>query len=114
MTFLQRFKYYGFGVILGCLIAYMLLIRGRGCYAWTPNDRVINQLAVDSVVIDESVQLPFPDSLLIEHIKASEVVFDESLVRDVACKEYQLESDAERMRFKVCKREIRLIDYRPQ
>lgn len=111
MTFLQRFGYFGFGLALGCMLVYVLLIRDRDFPAWTPNGRVLEELAVDSVIIDPSVHLPFADSLLVDHIKASDVKFDESLVRDVPCREYQLESDEERMRFKICKSEIRLYQY---
>lgn len=114
MSFVQRLGYFGFGLALGCMLVYILLIRDREFPAWTPNGRVLEELAVDSVVIDPSVQLPFADSLLVQHVKASDVKFDESLVRDVPCREYQLESDAERMRFKICKTEIRLIEYRPK
>lgn len=112
MNFLQRFGYFAFGLGLGCMLVYALLIRGRNDLpAWLPGDRVIQDLAVDTIIIDAGVVLPFPDSLLIDHIKASEVKFDESLVRDVPCKEYQLESETERMRFKHCRTEIRLTDY---
>ncbi|MBI1288121.1 MAG: hypothetical protein GC178_11165 [Flavobacteriales bacterium] len=114
MSFLQRFGYYLFGVALGSMLVYVWLIRGRDFPAWTPSGRVLQELAVDSVVIDPGVHLPFADSLLVQHIKACDVKFDESVVRDVPCKEYQLESEKERMRFKVCRSEIRLYEYDPK
>lgn len=113
MTFLQRLGYFGFGLALGCMLVYILLIRDREFPAWTPEGRVLEELAVDSVVIDPAVLLPFPDSLLISRIKASDVRFDQSLVRDVPCREYQLESESDRMRFRICKTEIRLYEYEP-
>lgn len=111
MSFVQRFGYFAFGIGLGCILVYALLIRDRELPAWLPDDRVIQELAVDTLVIDPSIKLPFADSLLIKHIEDSDVLFDESLVRDVPCREYQLESDSERMRFKVCKTEIRLYEF---
>ena len=114
MNFLTRLSYFAFGAGLGCLLVYALLIQDREFPAWLPEDRVIEELAVDSVVIAEGVQLPFPDSLLVARIKSSDVLFKESKVRDVECKEYQLESDVERMRFQICKDKIRLIAYEPK
>ena len=113
MTFLQRLGYFGFGMGLGCILVYVLLIRDREFPAWTPEGRVLEELAVDSVIVDPSVQLPFADSLLPARIKQCDVKFDESLVRDVPCREYQIESDTERMRFRICKTEIRLYEYEP-
>ncbi len=111
MNFLHRFKFFSIGVGLGCLIVYALLIRDRDFPAWLPSDRVLEELAVDSVIIGNGIQLPFADSLLREHILNSDVLFDESKVRDMACREYQLESEAERMRFKICNKRIELYQY---
>lgn len=114
MNFLHRFKFFAIGVGLGCLVVYGLLIRDRDFPAWLPEDRVLEELAVDSIIIRDGVQLPFADSLLAEHILDSDVIFDESSVRDMACREYQLESDTERMRFKICNKRIELYEYKPK
>jgi len=114
MNFVQRLGYFGLGTGLGCLIVYALLIRDRDFPAWLPSDRVLEELAVDSVIVANDIQLPFADSLLKEHILNSDVLFDESKVRDMACREYQLESDTERMRFKICNKQIRLYQYEPK
>ena len=111
MSFLRRLGYFGFGVGLGCVLVYALLIKDREFPAWLPEGRVIEELAVDSVVIRQNVVLPFPDSLLVSKIKESSVLFDESIVRDALCKEYQLESENNRMRFEICKTQISLIKY---
>jgi hypothetical protein len=112
--FLHRFKFFAIGVGLGCLIVYGLLIKDRDFPAWLPGDRVLEELAVDSIIIGNDIQLPFADSLLKEHILNSDVLFDESKVRDMACREYQLESDTERMRFKICNKQIELYQYEPK
>ena len=109
--FLHRFKFFAIGVGLGSLIVYGLLIKDRDFPAWLPEDRVLEELAVDSVIIRDGVQLPFADSLLAERILNSDVLFDESSVRDMACREYQLESETERMRFKICNKRIELYQY---
>ncbi|MCF8276204.1 MAG: hypothetical protein K9J17_05660 [Flavobacteriales bacterium] len=114
MNFFQRFGYFAFGTALGCLLVYALLIRDRDFPAWLPADRVIEELAVDSVVIAQGIELPFADSLLVSRIKESDVLFNESKVRDTPCKEYQLESDLERMRFKICNSQILLYQYEPK
>ncbi|MBP9152962.1 MAG: hypothetical protein KBF73_11810 [Flavobacteriales bacterium] len=114
MNFIQRLGYFGIGIGLGCLIVYALLIRDRDFPAWLPGDRVLEELAVDSVIVANDIQLPFPDSLLKGHILNSDVLFDESKVRDMACREYQLESDTERMRFKICNKQIRLYQFEPK
>lgn len=100
-----------FGVVLGSMLVYALLIRDREFPAWLPEDRVIEELAVDSVVIGNGIELPFPDSVLTDRIEACEVLFSESIVRDAPCKEYQLESETERMRFEICEKQITLIRF---
>ncbi len=113
-SFLHRFKFFAIGVGLGCLIVYGLLIKDRDFPAWLPGDRVLEELAVDSVKIASSIHLPFADSLLSEHILSSDVLFDESKVRDMACREYQLDSEVERMRFRICNKRIELYEYEPK
>ncbi len=93
------------------MLVYVLLIRDREFPAWLPEDRVLEQLAVDSVLIPSNINLPFPDSILPERVMTCEVLFKESVVRDKPCKEYQLQSEKERMRFEVCKKTISLMEY---
>ena len=112
MSFARRFGYFLFGVGLGCLLVYALLIRDRDFPAWLPEDRVLEELAVDSVIISESVILPFADSLLTGRILECDVLFSESVVRNQPCKEYQLQSKIERMRFEICEKQITLIQYK--
>ena len=111
MNFVQRLGYFGFGVGLGCLIVYALLIKDRDFPAWLPEDRVLEELAVDSIIVSPELGIKFPDSILIEKILESDVLFRESVVRDTECREYQLESEKERMRFKICEKQIELYQY---
>ena len=95
------------------MLVYALLIRDREFPAWLPEDRVLEELAVDSLIISKTVNLPITDSVLMKRIKESDVLFNESIVRDQPCKEYQLESEHERMRFEICPETITLIEYGP-
>lgn len=111
MNFRQRLGYFGFGVGLGCMLVYGLLIKGRDFPAWLPEGRVLEELAVDSIQIGQGVEITFSDSILIEKIKKSDVLFRESIVKAEPCREYQLQSDEERMRFKICDSYIELSEY---
>ena len=113
MNFLHRFKYFAFGLLLGSLIVYTLLFRNRDSLpAWTPNDRVLQELRLaDTILIDPSVELPFPDSLLLQRVAKSSVRFGESDVRSGSCRVYQLDSKEDRMRFSICKDTVTLVGY---
>jgi len=116
VNFLHRFKYFAFGLLLGSLIVYTMLFRHRDSLpAWTPNDRVLQELRLaDTIIIDPSVELPFPDSLLLKRVARSSVRFGESDVRSGACRVYQLDSKEDRMRFSICKDAVILVGYAPK
>lgn len=113
MNFLERFKYYAFGLGLGALMVYMMLIRNReDLPVWTPNDRVLQELRLATITVTDSIALPFPDSLLKGKIKASSVIFSESDVRSDTCRTYQLDAEKERMRFRICGKSAELVQYK--
>lgn len=116
MNFLHRFKYFAFGLLLGSLIVYGLLFKNRDSLpAWTPNDRVIQELMLaDTILIEPSVVLPFPHSALSQRVASSSVRFGESDVRSGACRVYQLDSKEDRMRFTICKDTVTLVGYAPK
>lgn len=112
MNFIHRLKYYIFGLLIGSLMVYVILFRHRDeMPAWTPNDRVIQELRLAEKTIDEGVTIPFPDSLLNDRIKASSVSFSESDVRSGPCRVYQLHSESESMRFSICGGKATLLGY---
>jgi len=111
MSFLQRLGYFGFGVGMGCLLVYALLIRDRDLPAWLPEGRVLEQITSGPMNVAPDVHLGFADSLLLDRIQGCEVLFRESVVRDTPCKEYQLQSEWERMRFRICNDTVELIRY---
>ncbi len=111
MKLLERFKYFGFGIAIGCSLVYFMLVKDREFPAWLPEDRVIEELTIGPISVSPEVELPFADSLLEGRIDASEVLFDESNVRENPCRKYQLESDLERMRVSICDSVVTLIEY---
>jgi len=112
MNLKQRFAYFGFGTGLGCLLVYFMLLKDREFPAWLPEDRVLEELTMYPIDIAEGIQLPFADSLLPSSIMKSDVLFNESDVRREPCRTYQLESETERMRMKICDEQVSLIDYK--
>ncbi|MCF8257396.1 MAG: hypothetical protein K9J06_07585 [Flavobacteriales bacterium] len=114
-NFLHRFKYYVIGLTLGSLMVYFTLVRHRDeLPAWTPNDRVLQELRLAEKVVAADITLPFPDSLFNARIRASSVRFSESDVHSGPCRTYQLESDVERMRFSICNKQVTLVQYKPR
>ncbi len=113
MKFLQRFKFYAFGLLIGSMLVYFTVVRHRDeMPAWTPNDRVLQELRLaDTILMGADVVLPFPDSLLKGRIRQSTVRFGESDVRTDSCRVYQLVSDRERMRFRICAKAVSLVEY---
>lgn len=115
MKFIHRLKYYVFGLFIGSLLVYVTVVRHRDeMPAWTPNDRVLQELRLAQKTVADGIMLPFPDSLLNVHIRASSVRFSESDVRSGPCRIYQLHSDAERMRFSICGKAVTLVEYEAQ
>lgn len=111
MNFIQRLGYFGFGVGLGSLLVYVLLIRDREFPAWLPADRVIEEITTDTITIADGLNINFTDSILKLKVKDADVLFKESIVRNEPCREYQLETDEERMRFKICEGKTELYQF---
>lgn len=114
MSFIQRLGYFVFGAALGSLIVYALLIRDREFPAWLPEDRVIEELSEDTIAIADDLQINFSDSVLKQKMKDADVLFRESIVRNEPCREYQLETDEEQMRFRICEDKTELIQFEPK
>lgn len=49
----RRFAVYGFGVVLGLIMAWALFLRGRNTSnytAWTPNNRILEEIRLDTTL----------------------------------------------------------------
>ncbi len=49
----RRFRIYGFGVLLGLVMAWGLFLRGRNTKnytSWTPNNRILEEIRLDSTL----------------------------------------------------------------
>ena len=114
MTFFQRFGYFAFGLGMGCILVYILLIRNREFPAWTPEGRVLEELTMDTIFISPDLNFQITDSVLRSKVKHSEVLFRESIVRNKPCREYQLDSKQERMRVSICDSIRTLVQYEPK
>lgn len=47
----RRFRIYGFGLVLGTIMAWALFLRGRNTKnytSWTPNNRILEEIRLDS------------------------------------------------------------------
>jgi len=114
MTFFQRFKFFGFGLGMGCILVYFMLIRDREFPPWTPEGRVLEELTMDTIFIAPELNVQFSDSVLREKVNDSEVLFRQSIVRNEPCREYQLDSKKERMRVSICDSIRTLVQYEPK
>lgn len=85
-NFWHRFKFYFFGLLLGSVIAYYTLVKGknRNLDAWLPDGRVILKISKSTIIINDSIQcqadcLQIGDSTTIRlALEGADVLFDES------------------------------------
>lgn len=111
MKFTDRLMYFAFGILLGCGLVYGMLIKDRDFPAWLPGDRVIEELTSYPISVADSVRLPFSDSLLASRMEDSDVKFRESVVRDQPCRTYQLQSEVDRLRVRICDSTVTIVAY---
>src|ERR1051326_2270659 len=52
----RRLRLYGFGVLLGVILSYFLLFRGRDLGFWTPGNRVLEKLRLSEIVYTENAE----------------------------------------------------------
>ena len=108
----RRFRVYGFGFLLGIIMAWALFLRGRNTKpytAWTPNNRVLEEIRLDTQLdLDASFWCKITclgfNSLDYDHlINDGNVAFDES----------EIEKDKKRYRvkLKVEDKGVLVVDY---
>ncbi len=97
MTFLQRLKFYGFGLFLGILIVYAMF-GTRSCT--TPNEMKMQELAFQHFELSEKARCKLKcmrknEALLKIELRHFEVNYDVSTVRKEPCGEYFIQPKAE-------------------
>ena len=99
MDFKRRLRLFVIGILLGSGFVYVVLIRNTNFPAWTPNDRVIEQLKENAISISTKLQCQLTAAGLVDKDVAfvladGKVIFSESKVRDVPEKKYVIEGKA--------------------
>lgn len=104
--FYRRLKLFGIGVVLGCVLVYFLLIRGKDFGFWTPENRVLELLQKSelsfSQVADCQMQcMNVSENEVKEIFKSGSVNFDESNVRTGNCPIYVVFKNTEKDKLKI-------------
>lgn len=81
MTFAKRLRYYIIGFGMGILVC-IVIFGQRGC-DWTPNNRVLKQIATSEILITDSVRCVFAENKIEEDeifklLNHGSVIFSES------------------------------------
>ena len=107
-SFLRRLKFYGFGVVLGLALVYVLLIRGRDFGFWTPQNRVLEKIRKTELLFTNNAEcmmqcLNISKGEIRKVIDSLGVVnFDQSNVHTSSCHIYMVEDkDRYEMQFLV-------------
>ena len=86
----RRFRIYGFGLVLGLIMAWGLFLRGRNTKnytLWTPNNRILEEIRLDSSLVPSPVfwcELKCMGFTSIEYnelLNDGNVIFNESNVK---------------------------------
>jgi hypothetical protein len=96
MNFPRRLRLFVFGILIGCLVVWGLLMRGRKFPAWTPEGRILEALQQYPVKISQPARCMMQCNNISENdilsiINTADVIFSESTVRDIEIPEYILQ-----------------------
>lgn len=117
MPFLRRLGYYLVGLSIGLVFLSFFLSGKRTSCHYGPEARVKNNFEQKTLTISSKVKNEYEylnDSLLIEYIKTSTIIFSESQTRLDSCKRYRLRREkAPKLDFLLenCEKELRLIEF---
>ena len=121
MKFSRRIKLFLFGVIMGTLIVYISLIRGRDrdLLAWLPEERVLQELRDNELIYTQygncSMECANISKEEVQQILINgEVIFNKSEVKKSPCPVYTLEGEANerqlRILFASCDKETKVLN----
>jgi len=96
VNFARRLRLFIVGVLIGCLVVWGLLMRGRKFPAWTPEGRIIEALQKFPVKISAEARCMMrcnniSDNDMLSLINTADVLFSESEIRGVDTPEYILQ-----------------------
>ena len=119
MSFLNRFYFFFFGVLLGVFILFLSLSKREDKikFNYFPNSRVKNYLTQNEILFTEKSSCKIDcynldTALIVEYILTSDVDFRKSQIRGTECKKYWLNNKTHKLNllFGDCNHSISLID----
>lgn len=95
MNFARRLRLFIFGIILGGMVVWAMLIRGRNFPAWTPQGRILEALSEHPVIIRPQARCKMEcngihEKDVLNIINTATVLFSESEIRGREIPEYVL------------------------
>jgi hypothetical protein len=99
MSFGRRLRLFILGILLGSLVVWAFLFRGRTFPAWTPEGRVLEALQEQPIKISKHAAcllecFHISNNDVVEILRSADVIFSESSIRDKEIPEYVLEGKA--------------------
>ncbi|MEK6614807.1 MAG: DUF4258 domain-containing protein, partial [Bacteroidota bacterium] len=96
MTTPKRIRLYLYGFLIGCVMVYFVLFRGRNRSYWLPENRVKEQLMKGNLVFTRHAQCRMKCRAITEDevreiLKNGNVNFSESHPHDTPCPSYALD-----------------------
>ena len=121
MKFSRRIKLFLFGVIMGTLIVYISLIRGRDrdLLAWLPEERILQKLRDNDLIYTQQANCSMECANIskeeVQQILINgEVIFNKSQVKENPCPVYALEGEANErplsILFASCEKETKVLN----
>lgn len=101
-----------FGAAMGSVLVYGMLIRDREFPAWTPSDRIKEEITWDSVHVDPSLNLKMDQAAIEYAVNGADIHFDKSKVRTEPCRTYLMTTeDLHEMSISICDSVATIIAY---
>ncbi len=101
-----------FGAAMGSVLVYGMLIRDRVFPAWTPSDRIKEEITWDSIQVDPTLNLKLSQQELVDAVNGADIHFDRSKVRTKPCRIYLMTTqDLHEMTIAICDSVATVTDY---
>ena len=101
-----------FGAAMGSVLVYGMLIRDREFPAWTPSDRIKEEITWDSILVDPSLDLHLDQAAIVNSVNGADIHFDKSKVRTEPCRTYLMTTeDLHDMTISICDSVATIVAY---